>query len=162
LKSQGHRRAGPFSAAVPPPGRNEGIQKIVRIKVSMNLGLSDSLKVLFPNVIPVQRPARAQRATVAAWAARPLFCCYIYIARPRLPFPHPPPHTCVGWGLGGGKEIPHSFPNPLPPWAPLSLSIERGVKRAGWGGERGESGAPQGKYIKKKITAGRARAPAGG
>jgi hypothetical protein len=26
---------------------NEGIQKIVRIKVSMNLGLSDSLKVLF-------------------------------------------------------------------------------------------------------------------
>jgi hypothetical protein len=33
----------------------------------MNLGLSDSLKVLFPNVIPVQRPARAQRATVAAW-----------------------------------------------------------------------------------------------
>ena len=35
---------------------NEGIQKIVRIKVSMNLGLSDSLKVLFPNVIPVPRP----------------------------------------------------------------------------------------------------------
>jgi hypothetical protein len=35
---------------------NEGIQKIVRIKVSMNLGLSDSLKAFFPNVIPAPRP----------------------------------------------------------------------------------------------------------
>ena len=34
----------------------EGIQKIISIKASMNLGLSDSLKVNFPYVQPVPRP----------------------------------------------------------------------------------------------------------
>ena len=34
----------------------EGILKIISIKASMNLGLSESLKVNFPNVIPVPRP----------------------------------------------------------------------------------------------------------
>ncbi len=33
----------------------EGIQKIVNIKASINLGLSDSLKAAFPNIIPVQK-----------------------------------------------------------------------------------------------------------
>jgi len=30
----------------------EGLHKIVAIKASLNLGLSDKLKVAFPNVIP--------------------------------------------------------------------------------------------------------------
>ena len=34
----------------------EGVQKIVSIKASMNNGLSDKLKVAFPNIIPVPRP----------------------------------------------------------------------------------------------------------
>jgi hypothetical protein len=36
----------------------EGINKIVSIRASMNLGLSDSLKVDFPNVIPVAKPEK--------------------------------------------------------------------------------------------------------
>ena len=35
---------------------NEGLLKIVAIKASMNLGLSDDLKVAFPNIIPPERP----------------------------------------------------------------------------------------------------------
>ena len=35
---------------------NEGLLKIVAIKASMNLGLSDYLKVAFPNIIPQERP----------------------------------------------------------------------------------------------------------
>jgi hypothetical protein len=35
----------------------EGIQKIVAIKASMNLGLSDELLVAFPDVKPVSRPS---------------------------------------------------------------------------------------------------------
>ena len=34
----------------------EGLNKIINIKVSMNLGLSDKLKLEFPNYIPVERP----------------------------------------------------------------------------------------------------------
>lgn len=34
----------------------EGLQKIVAIKASMNRGLSDKLKLSFPNIIPVTRP----------------------------------------------------------------------------------------------------------
>ena len=34
----------------------EGMQKIISIKASMNLGLSDELKMIFPTVIPVPRP----------------------------------------------------------------------------------------------------------
>ena len=34
----------------------EGVLKIVALKASINLGLSDKLKVLFPDIIPVQRP----------------------------------------------------------------------------------------------------------
>ena len=34
----------------------EGILKIISIKASMNLGLSDSLRVNFPNILPVPRP----------------------------------------------------------------------------------------------------------
>jgi hypothetical protein len=34
----------------------EGLSKIVAIKASMNLGLSDKLKSAFPNIIPVDRP----------------------------------------------------------------------------------------------------------
>jgi hypothetical protein len=34
----------------------EGLQKIVNIKASMNLGLSDKLKAAFPDYIPVHRP----------------------------------------------------------------------------------------------------------
>ena len=34
----------------------EGLHKIVAIKASMNLGLSDKLKVAFPDVVPVERP----------------------------------------------------------------------------------------------------------
>ena len=35
---------------------NEGLLKIVEIKASMNLGLSDDLKVAFPNIISQERP----------------------------------------------------------------------------------------------------------
>ena len=34
----------------------EGLQQVVNIKVSMNLGLSDKLKEVFPNIRPVSRP----------------------------------------------------------------------------------------------------------
>ena len=34
----------------------DGIHKIVAIKASLNLGLSDKLKAAFTNVIPAQRP----------------------------------------------------------------------------------------------------------
>ena len=34
----------------------EGLNKIINIKASMNLGLSDSLKLEFPNYVPVERP----------------------------------------------------------------------------------------------------------
>lgn len=34
----------------------EGLQEIVNTKASLNLGLSDSLKLAFPNTIPVLRP----------------------------------------------------------------------------------------------------------
>ena len=33
----------------------EGLLKIVAIKASMNLGLSDKLKAAFPNVVAVER-----------------------------------------------------------------------------------------------------------
>jgi hypothetical protein len=34
----------------------EGLRSIVSIRASMNLGLSDELKVAFPDIIPVPRP----------------------------------------------------------------------------------------------------------
>lgn len=34
----------------------EGLKKIVAIKASLNLGLSEELKVDFPEIIPVLRP----------------------------------------------------------------------------------------------------------
>jgi hypothetical protein len=36
--------------------RIEGLTKIVAIKAYLNLGLSDELKVVFPNIIPVPKP----------------------------------------------------------------------------------------------------------
>ena len=35
---------------------NDGLRKIVAIKASMNLGLSDKLKLAFPDLVPVGRP----------------------------------------------------------------------------------------------------------
>ena len=34
----------------------EGLHKIVAIKASMNLGLSEKLRAAFPDVVPVERP----------------------------------------------------------------------------------------------------------
>ena len=34
----------------------EGLQSIINIRASANLGLSDKLKAAFPNVVPVDRP----------------------------------------------------------------------------------------------------------
>jgi len=34
---------------------NEGLQSIVAIKASLNLGLSEDLKAAFPDIIPVSR-----------------------------------------------------------------------------------------------------------
>jgi len=34
----------------------EGLMKILAIKASMNLGLSEELKLAFPDVVPVVRP----------------------------------------------------------------------------------------------------------
>lgn len=39
----------------------EGIQKIVSIKASMNLGLSEELLVAFPDVKPVLRPSTIEK-----------------------------------------------------------------------------------------------------
>ena len=35
---------------------DSGLNEIVSIKASMNLGLSDKLKAAFPNIIPVDKP----------------------------------------------------------------------------------------------------------
>lgn len=35
---------------------NEGFNEILSIKVPINLGLSDKLKIIFPNIIPINRP----------------------------------------------------------------------------------------------------------
>jgi hypothetical protein len=35
---------------------SEGLQEIINLKASMNLGLSDELKVVFPNTNQVSRP----------------------------------------------------------------------------------------------------------
>ncbi|MDW0150973.1 MAG: LAGLIDADG family homing endonuclease [Nitrososphaeraceae archaeon] len=34
----------------------KGLQEIINIRASINLGLSDSLKTIFPNTVPVARP----------------------------------------------------------------------------------------------------------
>jgi len=34
----------------------KGLQEIINIRASINLGLSDSLKTIFPNTVPVTRP----------------------------------------------------------------------------------------------------------
>jgi hypothetical protein len=34
----------------------EGLQEIINLKASLNLGLSDALKLAFPNINPVDRP----------------------------------------------------------------------------------------------------------
>lgn len=41
----------------------KGLQKIVNIRASINLGLSDSLKAIFPNTVPVPRP-RIENITI--------------------------------------------------------------------------------------------------
>ena len=38
------------------PKKKEGLQEIVNIRASLNLGLSDVLKAAFPYTIPVLRP----------------------------------------------------------------------------------------------------------
>jgi hypothetical protein len=35
---------------------NEGLQKIINLKASLNQGLSDNLNKVFPNTKPVKRP----------------------------------------------------------------------------------------------------------
>jgi hypothetical protein len=44
--------------------RIEGLKKIVAIKASINLGLSDELKVVFPNLIPVERAKVEHPSTI--------------------------------------------------------------------------------------------------
>lgn len=34
-----------------------GLQEIVNIRASINLGLSDKLKIAFPNTVPIKRPS---------------------------------------------------------------------------------------------------------
>jgi len=47
-----------------------GIQKIIDIRASLNLGLSKELKVAFPNTIPVARPlVVSQEITSPQWVA---------------------------------------------------------------------------------------------
>jgi hypothetical protein len=36
---------------------NEGLFQIVALKASMNKGLSEQLKIAFPNIIPIKRPS---------------------------------------------------------------------------------------------------------
>ena len=48
----------------------EGIEKLVAIKASMNLGLSDELKAAFPEIVPIQRPLVGdQKITDPYWLA---------------------------------------------------------------------------------------------
>ena len=48
----------------------EGLRKIVALRASMNLGLSDKLKVAFPDVVPVVRPVVSNPTTIDAnWLA---------------------------------------------------------------------------------------------
>lgn len=47
----------------------EGVQKIISIRASMNLGLTDSLKITFPNVIPVLRPTIKSKIPNSHWVA---------------------------------------------------------------------------------------------
>jgi len=47
----------------------EGLEKLVAIKASMNLGLSDSLKVAFPLCKPVSRPLYALHPLCPQWVA---------------------------------------------------------------------------------------------
>ena len=35
----------------------QGLYKLIAIKASVNLGLSDKLKAAFPNIIPIHRPS---------------------------------------------------------------------------------------------------------
>jgi hypothetical protein len=44
----------------------EGLQKILCIKSSLNLGLSDELKNIFPNIKPVERPLIKNHTIIAA------------------------------------------------------------------------------------------------
>lgn len=41
--------------------REEGLQAIINIRASLNLGLSEVLKAAFPNTIPVVRPLISQK-----------------------------------------------------------------------------------------------------
>lgn len=45
----------------------EGIKKIISIRASMNLGLTDSLKIAFPNIIPVLRPTIKSKIPNPYW-----------------------------------------------------------------------------------------------
>ena len=48
----------------------DGLQKIVAIKASTNLGLSDKLKAAFPSVVPVERPlVKIQKIDDPHWLA---------------------------------------------------------------------------------------------
>ena len=48
----------------------EGLKKLVAIKASMNLGLSDELKAAFPEIVPVKRPLVGdQKITDPYWLA---------------------------------------------------------------------------------------------
>ena len=42
----------------------EGLNKILRIKASMNLGLSEELKLSFPNIVPKPRPLLLDRGSI--------------------------------------------------------------------------------------------------
>ena len=60
-KKADFRRAALFKMVVEIMSRKDhltvkGLPKIVAIKASINLGLSDELKAIFPNTIPVERP----------------------------------------------------------------------------------------------------------
>ena len=47
----------------------QGIDKIVAIKASMNLGLNEELKLAFPDIVPVPRPLLVQQEFSPAFAA---------------------------------------------------------------------------------------------
>ena len=40
----------------------EGLQKIVAIRASLNWGLTDKLTAAFPSIVPVRRPSNMRRA----------------------------------------------------------------------------------------------------
>nr|YP_010608742.1 hypothetical protein PNX16_mgp029 [Drechslerella dactyloides]WAN89822.1 hypothetical protein [Drechslerella dactyloides] len=62
----------------------EGIQNLINIKASVNLGLSDKLKVAFPNTVPVSRPLINEEIKDSNWLSGFISAegCFLIVINP--------------------------------------------------------------------------------